>query len=117
MLTDWQIAEVCHEANRAYCRGLGDDSQVSWADAPEWLRNSALEGAAFFHANPHAPPEVMHAQWCEQKNREGWVYGPEKDVEKKTHPSLVAFPDLPEAQQRKDFLFSAVCRALLNGST
>ena len=26
MLTIEQIAELCHEANRAYCRALGDDS-------------------------------------------------------------------------------------------
>lgn len=37
-----KIAACCHEANRAYCRGLGDDSQVSWFDAPVWQKKSAF---------------------------------------------------------------------------
>jgi len=27
------IAKVCHEANRAYCESIGDNSQLSWEDA------------------------------------------------------------------------------------
>ena len=29
------IAKVCHDVNRAYCKSVGDDSQVSWEDAPD----------------------------------------------------------------------------------
>lgn len=29
-MTVEDIARVCHEVNRAYCRSIGDDSQVSW---------------------------------------------------------------------------------------
>jgi hypothetical protein len=36
-----QIAKVCHEANRAYCGTIGDSSERSWKDAPEWQRRSA----------------------------------------------------------------------------
>ena len=31
-----QIAQVAHELNKAYCESLGDNSQPSWEDAPEW---------------------------------------------------------------------------------
>lgn len=34
-LTALQIAQVCHEVNRAYCQALGDDSQPAWDDAPD----------------------------------------------------------------------------------
>ena len=31
-----------------------------------------------------------------------WVYGPVKDVEKKTNPSLVNWADLPDPERDKD---------------
>ncbi len=39
-----QIARVCHEVNKAYCEALGDNSQPTWEDAPEWQRSSARMG-------------------------------------------------------------------------
>ena len=39
------IAMLCHSINAAYCRSLGDDTQPSWDDAPDWqpcLSYSAL---------------------------------------------------------------------------
>ena len=41
------IAEVCHEANRAYCRTIGDNSQPSWADVPQRQKDSAMADVAF----------------------------------------------------------------------
>lgn len=38
------IASVCHEANRAYCRTLGDFSQGPWISAPDWQKQSAIAG-------------------------------------------------------------------------
>lgn len=40
------------------------------------------------------------------------MYGPEKDAIRKTHPCLVGYLSLPEAQRRKDDIFGAVVRAL-----
>ena len=54
------IAEVCHEANRAYCRTLGDFSQPAWVDAPEWQRNSAINGVNFHVDNPGSLPSASH---------------------------------------------------------
>jgi len=39
-------ARAAHEANRAYCLAIGDVSQTSWDDAPEWQRSSARNGVA-----------------------------------------------------------------------
>ena len=47
-----QIAEVAHEANRAYCNSLGDDSQKEWEEAPDWQRQSAIKGVEFIRDNP-----------------------------------------------------------------
>lgn len=55
-----EIAKVCHEANRAYCSTLGDNSQVSWEDAPEWQISSAINGVQYHLDNPGSKPEDSH---------------------------------------------------------
>ena len=102
------IAKVCHEANRAYCQSIGDDSQPSWEDAPEWQRSSAIKGVEFNIANPDAPASASHESWLEVKRAEGWTYGPVKDPEKKEHPCYVPYEALSVEQQKKDALFKAV---------
>ena len=106
-----QIARVCHEVNKAYCEALGDTSQVSWEDAPEWQRVSARMGVDL-HTMGDFGPEASHISWMNQKLDEGWKHGPWKDVEKKEHPCMVAFSDLPKEQQAKDYIFRAVVHAL-----
>lgn len=106
-----QIARVAHEVNRAYCIALGDFSQPVWKDAPEWQRTSALNGVDL-HQRTHARPDASHEAWMAEKVANGWVYGETKDPEKKTHPCIVPFDQLPREQQAKDYIFAAVVRAL-----
>lgn len=106
------IAGVCHAANAAYCRSLGDDSQPTWADAPDWQRASAIMGVQFHIANPEAGDSASHDSWMAQKVADGWVYGELKDPEKKTHPCIVPFDQLPPEQQFKDTLFRTLVHAL-----
>lgn len=110
-MTPSEIARVCHEVNRAYCQALGDNSQPAWEDAPEWQRNSAMLGVNLHLSGEHGP-EASHASWMAEKIAAGWVYGPEKDPEKKQHPCMVPFDQLPIAQQAKDYLFRGVVHAL-----
>ncbi len=106
------IAAVAHDINRAYCLSIGDDSQPTWADAPEWQKRSALAGVDMHLANPDATPEQSHESWLEQKIAEGWVYGEVKDVENKQHPCCVPYDELAPEQKCKDYLFRAVVHAL-----
>lgn len=107
-----EIAEICHEANRAYCHALGDFSQKIWDQAPEWQRESAVNGVEFRLQHQDAPASASHEQWLEHKQHTGWVYGPVKDEAKKEHPCFVPFDQLPLAQQKKDELFAAIVKAL-----
>ncbi|MCC8046357.1 MAG: Ryanodine receptor Ryr [Clostridiales bacterium] len=45
--------------------------------------------------------ENVHDVWAVGRIKEGWTYGEEKDVEKKTTPQLVPYDKLPESE--KDF--------------
>jgi hypothetical protein len=110
-LSQEQIARVAHEVNRAYCQALGDDSQPAWEEAPEWQRASARMGVDL-HTMGNFGPEASHISWMKQKVADGWVFGPVKDPEAKTHPCLVPFADLPREQQAKDYLFRGVVHAL-----
>lgn len=108
-----KIAEICHEANRAYCKAIGDDSQPAWVDAPDWQKQSALTGVNFIAANPDAGPDASHNSWLAEKTRDGWAYGPVKDPEKKEHPCFVPYDQLPTEQKAKDYIFGAIVRTLL----
>jgi RyR domain len=112
MLTIEQVAEVCHETNRAYCAQLGDLSQPEWTDAPEWQKRSAINGVIFHRNNPDASPSASHESWLEEKRRDGWSYGPVKDPGRKLHPCFVPFTGLPLEQQAKDKLFKGIVDAL-----
>lgn len=107
-----EIARACHEVNRGYCRALGDDSQPAWEEAPDWQQESARSGVRFHLSDPTLTPEKSHAEWSRHKIADGWVFGETKDPEKKTHPCLVEYSELPKSQRLKDYLFKAVVDGL-----
>ncbi len=106
------IARVAHEANKAYCEGIGDMSQFSWDESPEWQRHSSIKGVQFHLENPDATEAASHESWLAEKERDGWKYGPVKNPEAKEHPCFVPHSELPLSQQLKDRLFKAVVDAL-----
>ena len=112
-MTIEQIAQVCHEINKAYCAALGDDSQLQWEFAPDWQQQSAINGVNFHLNNPNAGPDASHKSWFDQKFSEGWTYGEIKNPETKEHPCMVPFEDLPDWQKAKDYLFRQTVHSLL----
>lgn len=107
-----QIAKVCHEANRAYCESIGDNSQPTWENAPDWQKKSAVTGVQYHLDNPNSKPEDSHNSWLKEKEADGWKYGEVKNPETKEHPCYVPYEQLPVEQQKKDYLFLGVVRAL-----
>jgi hypothetical protein len=110
-MTNEQIAEVCHEANRLYCESIGDDTQKSWALAEDWQRESSIKGVEAALTGV-STPESQHQSWLEQKAADGWTWGPVKDAEKKVHPCFVPYAQLPAEQQHKDKIFLGIVEAL-----
>lgn len=106
------IAKACHQANKAWCEANNDFSQKDWEEAEEWQRESAVKGVMFRLENPDAGHDAQHNAWMAEKLEQGWIYGPEKNAETKTHPCLVKFEELPLFQQQKDALFCAIVDAL-----
>lgn len=111
-ITAYQLAKICHEANRLYCWALGDPSQPAWAEAPVWQVESAVAGVLFHLMEPNATPELSHCNWLAQKMKDGWSWSPEKDPVTKRHPCMVNYYDLPEEQKVKDALFMGIVNAM-----
>ena len=103
-------AQAAHEANRAYCQATGDQSQPTWADAPDWQKTSARNGVkGVLNGNG---PEQSHESWLAEKAATGWKYGEVKDPEAKTHPCFVPYANLPPEQKAKDDVYVAVVKAM-----
>lgn len=111
-MTTTDIAQVAHELNKAYCESIGDNSQPSWENAPEWQKSSAINGVQFHIDNPDAKPSHSHESWLKQKEDEGWKYGEVKDPSKKEHPCFVPYDQLPTEQKSKDFIFRQTVHSL-----
>lgn len=107
-----RIAQVAHEANRAYCDSIGDTTASAWVDAPQWQIDSEMDGVVAVLSGKVTSPEESHRNWLEEKTRAGWGYGPVKDPALKQHPCYVPYEQLPANQRMKDTLFFAIVRAL-----
>lgn len=106
------IAKSCHEANKSICDFNGEP-MVSWNDAEQWQREAAIQGVKELINDPTLTPEQLHVKWIENKHNDGWAYGTEKDENKKTHPCMVVYEQLPEYQQLKDHVFHAIVKSFI----
>lgn len=107
-----QIAKVCYNANKAYGESIGETFPV-WEDAAATIKDSTVAGVKFVDENPDAGHDASHLSWMEYKLGDGWVYGPNKDIEAKVHPNLVPWYQLPPEQRAKDAIFLAIAKSLL----
>ena len=109
------IAYVCHEANRAIQIIQADESiplAPSWDKATAEMQESVIDGVEKILSGEIATPEDSHQNWCDFKIAQGWRLGSVKDEEKKEHPLLVDYTDLPHEARVKDRLFFAIVNAL-----
>lgn len=115
-----QIAELAYEVNRAYCKAIGDASFPAWNDALSWQRAVNMGGVRFhlrhLSAGQIPPPSQGHTAWVEKRVACGWRYGPVEDMEKKEHPYIAPYDQLPVEQQVKDYLFAAVVKTCFDMS-
>ena len=91
------------ESNRAFAGSIGEKLRAAgWVAVPcafptvpsdgDWPGDIDLEGLA----------RMEHDRWAKDLKEAGWTLGSVRDPEAKTHPSLIEYQDLSEAEREKD---------------
>jgi hypothetical protein len=109
-----ELARIIYDANRAWCELRGDFSFTHYESAPAWQKDTIISGIRWFisrNVRP-VPPSASHENWLKDKEADGWKYGPVKDADKKEHPCMVPYDELPADQRLKDHIFGAIVSAL-----
>jgi hypothetical protein len=98
-----QMIVMCHHFWCCFMLGAGQPFNEK---ITEHQYKSLADGILFYIRHGSIPTgEELWQNWKRFKAMSGWVYGPEKDEEKKTHPNIVDnYLDLPEVERRKDDL-------------
>ena len=105
---------VTHEVQESIKAACGEPLLGSWWQLDIGSIESTVKGISEVALDKDITPEKIHAVWMEDKLADGWTYGEVKDMEKKTHPCLVPFSELPEVQKLKDYVFIATVRSVLD---
>lgn len=106
------VARLCHELHRLWSQFLGDDKQPAWDDLPAWVQQVNISGVHYHLYNVATTPRDSHMVWLEQMQKDGWKWGKVKDPEKKEHPCMCSYDNLPWYKQAVDNLFYFVVYAL-----
>lgn len=125
----YDLMRLLHSVNKAICDSLGDYSQPTWDDISSSVMitsssyqdhqgnvKSIYNSIEFIKSNPDCDAGAFHQNWCDFMQSRGWKYGPVKDSEKKEHPCLVQFKDLPQEQITKDAVFMTIVKFWLTVS-
>lgn len=78
------------------------DVDTSSYDITKERLESLIAGTRIALENPDMTAEDNHNIWVETKKSQGYTYGTELSVSKKTHPSMVPFSELTDVEKRKD---------------
>lgn len=112
-ITAEDIARVTHAAQREL-QIIQGDPKISplWGQAPDYQIRESTAGVREILWNRELTAERHHELWVIRMMADGWVYGAVKNWERKTHPNLLPFTELPAEQQLKNHVFIAIVRAM-----
>lgn len=102
------VVEACARvANDVFAVGAGD--MPSWDSASPDQKATARASVRALLAG--RTPEQWHKEWVDEKRKDGWLFGDVKDDERKRHPNIRPYRDLPAEQRMLDDMFVAAVRA------
>lgn len=118
MLSREHLSHICYEAVRALRKAVGQGDSPSWEEAdPEAksVTRDVIERLVAPHENRNSQPapyyisaEDVHNQWVYTKLKDGWKYGAVFSEENRSHPLLVPYSDLSEAEKSKDKIIKGI---------
>ena len=69
---------------------------------PKPIDLSDVELTEYLNELREAIAENAHEVWAENRQAEGWTYGPQRDDAKLLHPDMVPYSQLPESEKEYD---------------
>jgi hypothetical protein len=107
-----QVAQVIHEANKAFGESIGESHHVSWEKTPESQKKISIGVVKNFIENKYKmTPEEVHKNWLEDKIKQGWKWGPGFNPITRLNPNLVPYDQLNLNEKMKDYLVRNIIAA------
>jgi voltage-gated potassium channel Kch len=104
LMVPWeQLDEEWKDANRAFADGIG--AQLATAGCvlvPAPLIDPRGALFAFTPQELESLARSEHDRWVADKVHNGWRYGPERNDDRKIHPLIVDWDQLPDRERDKD---------------
>lgn len=111
VLTPLIIAEICLNAVSVHAQAFGG-TVPKWNEALQEQQQQAVDEVLCYLNRPEATPYQLHGGWIQDMLDAGWSRGNEFSAERKLHPGLVPFVDLPAERQAEKLLVHELVRQL-----
>ena len=102
-----QIARLTYEADRAIRARMGQ-TLPEWGKHEASLKTEWRSKVASFKKKDGITPRSRHESWVKDMITAGWVQGQKIDHDKKTHPAICPYDNLPEEVHLLDDVFVTI---------
>jgi len=109
------VARIVHNAQRDLGYWLDDPYPPAPYDAIPEAARAPVQSLVRLIAGGY-PAEYVQEMWVEKMTQEGWIWGPDKDPVRKTHPCMVEWRFLPSWEKKKVHLAYNIIQGAFTGS-
>jgi hypothetical protein len=107
-----QGVEIVYDLLRSFNRTFHNQVLPTFAEAEEWEQAAASSSFVYVRDHPDLSPPEIHAEWLGTMRDQGWEHVEEMDAEKRTHPHMVPWDELPPWARRMLYITVTVIHIL-----
>lgn len=112
-LVAWEsLSEEIKESNRRQADHIGVKLAAVNCGMEPWCEYGK-ENFLFSTEEVDRMARMEHIRWCEDRLRDGWTYGRDRDDEQKIHPDLIVWDRLTDEAREKDIAAAKLIPSLL----